>query len=310
MHGPDPRLPDSRLLAHFVDRTRRRLSACRAGPAVAAPESEVGLRDLGPGFATWKVIDDGAATPTASSDRVFWLTPDRPITAADVREAIAFYRGVRGGLGHARAFFIVHPEAWTDALGEEMLRAGLKPWPYVRYPLLMRPTADQPGEVWRESALTIRIVRHPTQTSTQADGQPAASLDRILDSIGPWYGSQWLPLVRRVVMEGSAELHVAFDGEGENARPVAIGGLVVDGDFGYVCFGSTQESSRCKGAQTSLFRSRLASARQQGAKWCLGETNTVAEASLRNFLRCGFTEVLDWRVWGWEEAAAARSSAP
>lgn len=295
--------PDSRSVAGFVDRTRRRLSACRAGGdvvGVAGPEAEVGIRNLGPGFATWKVVDDGGATPTASSDRVFWLTAERPVTGEDVAEAVAFYRG----LGRTRAFFVVHPDAWTDAVATEMLGAGLKPWPCVRYPMLMRETADRPGEVWRESAFAVRIVDAETRDLVAGDGATDWTLERVLESIGPWYGTQWLPLVRRVVVEGEAELHVAFEGSGGSERPVAIGGLVVDGEFGYVCFGATEEASRGRGAQTSLFRSRLASARRRGAIWCLGETNTVAEASLRNFLRCGFREVFDWRVWGWEEFPA------
>jgi hypothetical protein len=212
-------------LERFLARTRRTLSACRAGPDVVGGEAdaEVAIRDLGPGFLTWKVIDDGAATPTASSDRVFWIAPGRAITVADVREAIAHYRA----LGRRRAFFFISPSACTDALMSDMTREGLKPWPEIRYPVLARPTADQSGEVWRESSLAVRILR------ASPDGRGIDELDRVLASIGPWYGTRWLPLVRRVVVEVGAELHVAFDGDPDAspaARPVSIGGLVVDGN--------------------------------------------------------------------------------
>lgn len=282
--------PDAEQLARFLARTRRKLSACRAGNGVGSPGAEVGIRDLGPGFVTWKVVDDGAATPTASSDRVFWLAPERAITGEDVREAVEFYRG----LGRGRAFFVVAPWAWSDALGEEMLRAGMRPWPYVRYPVLVRETAERANERWRETPLDIRVVGNA--------GAGGNEIDRVLEAIAPWYGREWLPLVRRVVTEANAELHVAFDGEGADARPVAIGGIVIDGEWAYVCFGATEEASRGRGAQTALFRSRLASARARGVRWCVGETNTVAEQSLRNFLRCGFVEACEMVVWGWEDA--------
>lgn len=290
---------DPAELERFLARTRRKLSACRAGPGVVggAPAAEVAIADLGPGFLTWKVIDDGAATPTASSDRVFWIAPGRAITGQDVRDAIAHYRA----LGRRRAFFVISPSACTDALMLDMTREGLKPWPQVRYPVLARPTADLDGEVWRESALHVRILR------TSPDGRGIDELDGVLASIGPWYGTEWLPLVRRVVVEVGAELHVAFDGDPDAtpaARPVSIGGLVVDGNWSYVCFGATEESSRGRGGQTSLFRSRLASAARLGATWCAGETNTMAAQSLKNFLRCGFTEAFQMQVWGWEEAGA------
>ena len=286
------RMPSTSELARFLARTRRKLSACRAADGVGAPGAEVGIRDLGPGFVTWKIVDDGASTPTASSDRVFWLAPERAITGEDVREAVQFYLG----LGRGRAFFVVAPWAWSEGLGGEMLSAGMRPWPYVRYPVLMRETAERANEAWRETAFTVRIV------GGVGSGGDGGEIDRVLGAIGPWYGREWLPLVRRVVTEANAELHVAFDGEGLEARPVAIGGVVVDGEWAYVCFGATEEASRGRGAQTALFRSRLLSARARGARWCVGETNTVAEQSLRNFLRCGFVEVCEMVVWGWEEA--------
>ncbi len=278
--------PDARLMAGFLDRTRRRLSACRAGEGVGAPGAEVGIRDMGPGFLTWRVVDDGSSTPTASSDRVFWIAPDRAVSGADLDEAIGYYRSLR----RARAFFVLGPEAWSEELGAEMARRGMRPWTQVRYPALARETVERAGEEWGSTTLEPRIVT----------GDDPSALDRVLESIGPWYGREWLGLVRRVVVEAGAELHLAWDAALN--RPVAIGGVVVEGDWSYVCFGATEESHRRRGGQTLLFRTRLVSASGRGARWCVGETNSMAEQSLRNFLRCGFAEAFEMRVWGWEEA--------
>lgn len=277
-------------LARFVARTRRKLSASRVNPG---GENAVGMLDVGPGFAAWREVDDHADTPTASSDRVFWLDPARPIVLSDVLEAIALYRS----LGRRRAFFTVHPEIWPTTLEAELAAAApgagsFARWPHVRYNALARAVAERPGETWRESAFTIRVL-------TAGD---AGELDRVLGEVAPWYGARWLPVLRRAVIDHGAELHVAFDGASPAAPPVSLGGLMADGEWAYVAFAATDPAHRGKGGQTSLFRSRLASARRRGAAWCVGETNTMAAQSLKNFLRCGFSEVVEWQVWGWEEA--------
>ena len=279
---------DALELERFLARTRRKLSGCRAGDGVGAPGAEVGIRDVGPGFLTWKVRDDGATTPTASSDRAFWLAPERAITGADIDEAIAFY----ASLGRARAFFVVGPRAWSEGLGVEMARRGMRAWAHVRYPALVRGVEVGAEEAWSRSA------SESTLRASIVTGAEPEELARVLRLIEPWYGSDWLGLVRRVVVEVGAELHVAWDEA--LGRPIAIGGVVIEGAWSYVCFGATEESQRRRGCQTLLFGSRLASARRQGAMWCAGETNTMAEQSLRNFLRCGFVEAMEMRVWGWE----------
>lgn len=278
----------SRELADFLARTRRTLALCRTGLEGHA----VRVRDLGPGFAAWCETDDGGATPTTSSDRVFWLSPGRAITREDIHGAIGHYRG----LGRCRAFFTVHPECWSDALAPGFSDGRLTRWPDVRFHVLARETAERASETWRESDLTLRVLR----------AEDIAAVDAVLGAIAPWYGELWLPVLRRAIVDHGAELHVAYaraSGSSDGPIPVAIGGLMVDGGWCYIGFAATDPAHRGRGGQTILLRSRLASARARGAAWCVGETNSMAAQSLRNFTRCGFEPALEWGIWGWEDGA-------
>jgi GNAT superfamily N-acetyltransferase len=104
---------------------------------------------------------------------------------------------------------------------------------------------------------------------------------------------------------GIAEFFGAFDG----AKPVGFAGLLMDREtlpdgrvsvHGYLGWTGTDPEHRGRGAQSALIAARLARAAALGAHWCVSETNTAADASLRNLLRAGFTPAAEWAVYRWD----------
>lgn len=84
--------------------------------------------------------------------------------------------------------------------------------------------------------------------------------------------------------------YVTYDGE-EAAGAAA---LYVNGDTGWLGFGSTLPAFRGRGSQSALFAVRIADAAGQGASLLVTETGVAGDdgpgASYRNILRAGFTQ--------------------
>lgn len=137
----------------------------------------------------------------------------------------------------------------------------------------------------RASGFETRVVR---------DEEAAA----VLETVRPWYGEAITTISLRTVQRPEIELHAAFEGD----HPIAVSMLARFGEWAYLGAAGTDPAHRGRGAQTALIRARLASAAERGASWCSCETNTAVPISLRNLQRCGFEDVIRWRVYRWDVA--------
>jgi GNAT superfamily N-acetyltransferase len=255
-------------LANHIDRVRRRHIDFRDGVVV---------REFAGG---WLSAEPGAKLaefPSASGDRVYWLTARAPLSQADVDAAQEAARAV------GRPMFIwLAPWAWSPAVEAMLNRAGAEPWPYVEYIALVRPAGDCVPA--RASDLRVAPIG-------------AAYAAPVLADVRSWYGDTGVEAARRMIdrAERDIELHAAFDGE----RPVAVAMLTIDGAWAYLGAAGTDPACRGSGAQTALICSRVQHAARLGARWCVSETNTVVGTSLRNLRRCGFQDTILWRVYWW-----------
>ena len=262
------------LLAYagFIERTRRRMMACREG---------VVIHDVSGGWMSTHAESEDSEFVSTNSNRVHWLATPRAITAADVDAAIDTARGV----GRRRLFFMLGRPAWDESVGAIFERLGAKECTDVEYPALARATGECGG--MRPTALTVR------ELSVQ-------EVAGVLGNLGLWYSESGKATALRLVRKGIARMHGAFDGQ----KAVAVGFLVVGGEWAYLGAAGTDPAFRNRGAQTGLIASRLRRAAELGARWCACETNTAVRVSLNNLVRCGFEVVAQWRVYRWDERAA------
>jgi hypothetical protein len=96
------------------------------------------------------------------------------------------------------------------------------------------------------------------------------------------------PWIAQSVGRAGWHHYLAFDGE----RPVATGALFVQGDAGWLGFGSTLASHRRRGAQGAIMSQRNQDAADAGCRWLVTETGEDSpdqpNPSFHNMLRVGF----------------------
>lgn len=210
-------------------------------------------------------------------NRVYWLTVERPVLEAEVRAALESARS----LGCHRMYIWVAPWGWDSGAEAVLSSAGAEPWPWVEYVALGREAGACAPE--RPTAFEVRAVE-------------GGEAEQVLTAARPWYGKDGFPPTMLEVDEGAA-VHAAFDGD----EPVALGLVSMDGDWAYLGAARTSPEHRGRGAQSGLICSRVRAAAGAGARWCVSETNTTVPISLRNLRRCGFEDVIRWRVYRWDE---------
>ncbi len=264
---------DEAGLARTISSVRRRMIV--HGLAGAA------LREVTGGWVCAHPATAEEKFPSANRNRVMWGEAEGPLSGGQIAAALEAARG----LGIGRMFLWAAARAWDEGVHAELERIGARAWPYMTYPALVRPAAV--FRPWRESSLVARAVL--------ADEAPA-----VIDTVRGWYGAMGAASALALVQSGQVEIHAAFDGE----RPVAIGGLMIEGDSGYLGFAGTEPASRGRGAQTALIASRAAAAAARGAARCICETNSAVPISLSNLKRCGFETAMHWRVYEWGAAPA------
>jgi hypothetical protein len=237
--------------------------------------------DVPRGWMCWEPNGDPGEFPSGSPNRIHWVTAESPLNAQEIHDTIAAVRArdIR------RMYIIMSPRAWTTGVHSQLLALGATPWPDVVYPLLACPAT--PTTPARPTDFSVRIVQPQEAPPVYA-------------------AATWFPHLRvgrgqRMLDRGISELHAAFDGD----QPVALSYLFMDGDFSYLGGAATDPAKKGRGAQTALICSRITRAAALGAKWCVAETNTAVPISLRNLKRCGFEEILYWKVYRWDEPAPA-----
>lgn len=264
-------LPDAAMVEREINLIRRRMVVCR-DPIV--------VRDLAQG---WVSLEPGAApgaVPSASANRMMWLSPRGPLTRGEVDEAI----GIMREYGIERAYAWVSARV-CDAAGKAMLReAGLTPWPAVQYVAFARRAGE------------VRLERESEMVARKVVAEECAG---VLERCAGWYGEGSAKTMERMVKQGISEMFAAFHG----TTPVAMGFLSVGKECGYIGGAGTAPEWRGKGAQGALIAARVKRTAELGATWAVCETNTMVPISIRNLTRAGFKPVLAWGVLVWNEAA-------
>lgn len=257
----------SQVASHFA-RVWRRGAACR--PSLV-------LRDCPPGSIRHEPGKPPGEVPSDAGTRVMWATGDRPIAAGDIAAA----RVALKELGASRAFVWLSPLLRTPDADAMLARAGLCAWPHVEYPALVLRAVILRTDRGRE--FEVRVI--------SVDEAPS-----VLASVAHWDGPAGTPAALEGIRSGFAEFHVAF----ANGVPIAISGLIPDGEFAYLGWMGTDPQFRGKGAQAALIASRVTRACEVGASWCSSETNTAVPISLRNLERMGFEIAMKWSVYRWD----------
>lgn len=259
--------PDLVELGRHVDRTTRRSSGLR--PDVTVVGLSRGWGRLAPG-------PEGEFA-SSSNNRVYWSGLDGALGADDVDEMLRELRRI----GATGAFAWVSPRG-CEGGGEESLTAiGAERVPWVKYlAFARRAEMMRPA---RESGLMVR-------TLEKAEVAP------IMSAVWEFQSASGVTAGQAMVERGYAEVFAAFDGQ----TPVAVGALVKDPEtsaWAYLGWAGTHKDHRGRGAQTALIAARVSRAAELGAQWCVSETNTVVEVSLKNLMKCGFSPVVEWRVF-------------
>lgn len=267
---PDPAI-DPRGLARHLDRIRRLHFACREGVSLV-PLSRGGWLSAAPNAPRIEFA-------SMSASRVYWIAIDEPVSQAQIDEAAAAVRGSGCSLVH----IWLAPWAWNPAVETALTRAGATRIPHVDYIALAR-AADAASPA----------------PNTPIDLRPVEPQDApsVMSAVAPWFSTDGADRVLRSILLAGNELHAAFDGP----KPVAVGLLAIDADWGYLNAAGTDPAYRNRGLQTALIHARLRGSALRGAKTCSCETNTAVPTSLRNLRRCGFQDIIRWRVYAWDFA--------
>ncbi|MFO0859194.1 MAG: GNAT family N-acetyltransferase [Phycisphaerales bacterium] len=255
-------------LAAHLDRVRRHTTPFKPGViTLDVPGGWISARPGAP-------VGD---FPSASMQRVYWLTQTQPLTAAQVAAAGRELRQ----LGCEKAYVWLAPWAWSPQIETTLNEHGVTRWPFVEYIALARPAAE-PSPPYSCSYPVRQI----------APGEAA----QVLAQVTSWYGADSAAAAQALLQANAEELFAAFQGD----SAVAVGLLALDGPFGYLSAASTSPDHRARGAQTALIAARIERARAAGCVWCTVETNSTVAISLRNLERAGFRRSIVWRVYVWD----------
>lgn len=216
----------------------------------------------------------GEAFPSNNRNRATALV-GRPPTLGDIEQTITAF----GSRGINPFFLWLGPGMDTPEVLASLEQFGLKEWPYVRYLVLARPAGNP-----TPARTTLEIVRvRPEQPRVKEQDIAGVYANEMA---GRAYFST-------LGLEGYSHF-VAID-----AGVVAAAALLfASGTVAYLGWSTTREEFRKRGAQSALIEARVRLAAELGCTVCVSETNTVAEASLRNLMRAGFEPAYALRVFG------------
>lgn len=267
--------PDPITIGRHVDRASRRASECRGGCVVV---------DLSRGWCRLRPGDEGDFASNAKN-RVHWFSLDTPLARADAQEMAAAVRAQ----GASGAYAWVSPAGRAGDGEAELERIGADRVRGVTYLALAR-RAELVSQA-SESDLVVRRLRVDEITGA-------------MESVGAGASAEGIAAARRMAELGWAEIFGAFDGP----QAVATAALIKDAEdsrLAYLGWAGTNEKHRHRGAQGALIAARVSRAAELGASWCVSETNTAADVSLRNLVRASFTPMVEWSVYRWRDGASS-----
>lgn len=266
-------LPQAAELAAHCDRAARLTNQARAET----------LADVPRGWARLRAGGEGEEFASTGFNRVHWFTLGSPITEGELRETI----GVLRSRGVRRAFLWMSAAGCAGDGAGALDRAGAVRVPHVRYQVLVRDAASCAPV--RETPLSVRALR-------------VDELPGVLCAMGDRFSPESARLACALVEAGIAEAFAAYDGD----TPVAFAALIPDRvgpGFGHLGWAGTIERSRGRGGQSGLIAARVSRSHQLRLRWCVSETNTAVPTSLRNLMRHGFSPVIEWSVFRWDDRA-------
>ena len=245
---------------------RAEAGACRSWNAAAPPAVArglgIGLRPIGSGLAV-----SATRVDILAYNRVLGLGIESPARAADLDEAIAFFRAA----GVPRCMVNLAPTAtpelrpWLEARGFYLHNHWIRLWRDGTLPVEAAPD-PRVRPIGREHAEAF------ARTDVEAYGHPEALIPWIAATVGLPGWRHW----------------AAFDG----AEPVSFGALYVAGDLGWLGFASTRSTHRRLGMQSALIAARLRAAAELGCRLISVETGDDTpekpNPSTHNLVRNGF----------------------
>jgi hypothetical protein len=211
-----------------------------------------------------------------------------------------FNRSIGLGIGDAAT------EDAVDRVIGRFVSAGRTAWVAQVSPLA-RPTAV---EHWLE-ARGLGRGRRWAKLWRDTDDPPPERTDLRIEPIGPEHAADWASVVlaafelpEALGPYATATLgrpdwyhYVAYDGD----LAVGAGATYVRDGVAWLGFGSTLQSHRGRGSQSSIFARRVRDARGLGARLCITETGEETpddpNPSYRNMLRAGFRLAYQRQNW-------------
>lgn len=254
-------------VALHIDRMSRRCSAHRPSTSIV---------DLAAGWLRYGGIGLDTENPSSGRNRISWLGLNQPPTEAAFQEMLEQIRRLNCG----RVFLWASPTTLNSDIESALATAGATQWPWVRYLAFAR--ASQP----------LNPITTPFTVRKLEPDEVAHAFHRC----SHWYSTVGAADATAIVLSGTAEAFAAFHGP----NPIALSLLIPDGKFAYMGWAGTDPNSRNQGAQSALIAARITRAHELGIPWCVSETNTVVEVSLKNLLKSGFQPIAEWKVFSWD----------
>jgi GNAT superfamily N-acetyltransferase len=236
----------------------------------AAPadlRAELGFEQVEIGGA---LVSIAARDPSFVLNRTIGLGVERPAPAGAVRAIRAVYDHA----GIDRPFVHRLPSARPDDLADRLGSAGFGP--HRRWMKFVRGV-EAPAPARSDLA-----VREIGRDYADAFGAIVGAAFDLTETAWRLFG----PLAGRP----GWHLFMSFDGD----EPAGTGARFVDGEIGWLDWGSTAPAVRQRGGQSALLAARIAAARRLGCRLLFTETGEWVEGdpqhSYHNIRRAGFAE--------------------
>ena len=214
-------------------------------------------------------IGDDSPYASANCNRIHLRGRDGGLTEAGLHNLINRF----GAVGVSKFFVWLSPGSETDVVRGWLRDANLLRVPHVDYPTLARDVSSP------QAATNDFVIRKIEASEAQ----------EISDHL---QASSSLQFRRSIGTRDMFHL-VAWDSD----QPVASAALATFEGLGYLGMAFTNEAYRRRGAQQALIAKRIEIARQCGCRVLASETLSVAETSLSNLHKAGFTSLYDKEVY-------------
>jgi GNAT superfamily N-acetyltransferase len=260
-------LPDAAAIARMIAP-----GEARRAPIMAAPTTE--FARIGEALLAVDPASD-SLYPSQNTNRVINLGVDAEPTERRLDEVIDFYKTARV----KRFFAYLSPGPWATTLADWLTARGFT----VRNELDVLFGETTTTHPMVDTLLTVRRIEPDEAQSLSVSPFP-------MDN---WPEERWSHLLS-LTTQPEFDLFLAFD----EAKPVATGLLIADGELGNLAMAATLPAYRGRGAQSALIATRVHRAAERGCRYIYAETyRTILAGSFRNLKRSGLKPAYTRRIF-------------